>query len=314
MTDSSEIVAAAQVRIMSIPVFGASIAYVISGPLFHSSSRRDDWKALRQALRALRNEYVGRRRISLRVNPLFPREYERDCLSVFHDEGYSYVTPAEAKHTIIIDVSPPLVELRRGLEQKWRNQLNQAERNRRLEILEGSDDQTFEMFLRMYRQMLVRKGLPEPGDIRTFRAMQPLLPDRLKMNVILVLEAGAPSAGVVCSAIGRRGIYLFGATADAGMRNKASYLAQWRVLQWIKEKGCTEYDLHGTNATANPGVYRFKTGLCGKNGKEVELMGHFDSHPGTLGKTVLSVATAANRLRRSANRVYERYRGFQRMN
>jgi hypothetical protein len=310
LADGAGIAAAAQVRIVAVPFSGGSIAYVLSGPLCRRRGGVPDREALGRVLRALRTEYVVRRKLGLRINPLLAEDLRPEYLPLFQAEGYGYVRPKPARRTILVDLERPLDELRKGLDQKWRNCLNRAEKNG-LAIAEGTDDGMFELFLTMYREMLARKRLAEPGDIRTFRAMQTLLPERLKMNVIIVLERDEPCAGAITSAMGRRGIYLFGATADKGMRNKASYLVQWRVVQRLKEMGCTEYDLHGVNAESNPGVYAFKTGLCGKNGKEVELMGHFEAYGGIHGRMVLTAADFANRQYKKLKNVYEKYCGFQ---
>lgn len=304
------VIAAAQVRLIPVPLTGRSIAYILWGPLFHRRGSELDWNVLRAALGALRQEYVVKRKISLRLTPLFTREQEAECRPLFEGEGYTYVPPRRLNRTIVIDIKPPLDVLRKGLDKKWRNCLSRAEKNG-LEILEGTDDSMFDLFLEIYREMLTRKRLAEPGDIRTFRAMQSLLPNRFKMRVIVVRENGEPGAGAICSAIGRRGIYLFGATSDSGMKNKASYLAQWRAIQWLQEMGCAEYDLHGINPVSNPGVYGFKTGLCGHNGKEVDFIGNFEAHEGIHGQFITRLADLANHEYKKLKNVYGKYRGFQ---
>jgi hypothetical protein len=311
VTNGEDIVAATQVRIISVPFSGSSIAYVLSGPLYHRRENDPDWEAFKQALRALRIEYVLKRKISLRVNPLFTHDQRYESLPLFRAEGYTYVSPKKVGRTVIINLERPLVDLRKGLDQKWRNCLNRAEKNG-LQIVEGFDDATLALFLKMHTEMLTRKRLAEPGDIRTLREMQATLPERYKMNVIVILDQGEPSAGAIISAIGRRGIYLFGATADSGMKNKASYLAQWRAIQWLKEMNCAEYDLNGVNAESNPGVYAFKTGLCGKNGKEVEIIGYFEAHNGIRSRMVLIGADFANRQYKRFKNVYAKYRGLPR--
>jgi lipid II:glycine glycyltransferase (peptidoglycan interpeptide bridge formation enzyme) len=47
------------------------------------------------------------------------------------------------------------------------------------------------------------------------------------------------------------------------MKAKGSYLLQWRMMQWLRERGCRGYDLGGVNPTRNPGVYHFKSGVGG---------------------------------------------------
>ncbi|HAP42429.1 MAG TPA: hypothetical protein DCQ94_22155, partial [Nitrospira sp.] len=311
LANDSGITAAVQVRIVPVSLSGNSITYVLSGPLCHRRNEGSpNWEAFRQALRALRTEYVVRRKTSLQINPLVTDDQRQACLPIFQGESYTYAPPKSSSRTIIVDLGHPLSDLRKGLDQKWRNCLNRAEKND-LKIAEGTDDTMFDLFLKMYREMLARKRLAEPGDIRSFRAMQAMLPERHKMNVIVVLDQGEPSAGAIISAIGRRGIYLFGATADRGMKNKASYLAQWRAVQWLKEMQCAEYDLHGVNPESNPGVYAFKAGLCGRNGKECEFIRYFEAHNGIRSRLVLAAANFANRQSKTLKNFYGKYRGFQ---
>ena len=85
------------------------------------------------------------------------------------------------------------------------------------------------------------------------------------MKVFLCEQDGIPIAGLVGSALGDTGIYLFGATNEHGMNAKGAYLLQWRMIQWLKQNGVTHYDLGGINPEANPGVYHFKQGLSGND-------------------------------------------------
>ena len=77
--------------------------------------------------------------------------------------------------------------------------------------------------------------------------------------------------------MGSLGVYLFGATNDVGMQSNGSYLQQWRFIEWMKERQFTRYDLNGINPETNPGTYKFKEGLCGKNGKDVQFLGQFQT-------------------------------------
>jgi len=68
---------------------------------------------------------------------------------------------------------------------------------------------------------------------------------------------------MVATAIGDTGIYLLGATSDAGLNAKGAYLLQWNMIQWLKENGIRWYDLGGIDPDANPGVFHFKKGFSG---------------------------------------------------
>ena len=306
----NETVSAAQVRVIPIPFLGSSIAYIRWAPMCRRVRNEPDWDALQHALRILRLEYVDRRKSSLEITPYYKRDIEVELSPIFEEEKYFQLLNRKTERTIIINLEKPLEALRKGLDKKWRNCLNGAEKSN-LQIRESSDSSLFDVFLPMYRQMLARKRLAEPGDIRRFMAMQEVLPARFKMRIVVAMDGGIPCAGAVCSSMGRRGIYLFGATSDAGMKNKASYLVQWRVIQWLKESGCTEYDLHGSNAQSNPGVYAFKMGLCGTNGKEVESAGYFDAYDGMRSGLSLRLAHLADYELKRLKTIYGKYRGFQ---
>ncbi len=45
------------------------------------------------------------------------------------------------------------------------------------------------------------------------------------------------------------------------MKNNGSYLLQWEMIKWLKQRGCQKYDLGGINLDDNPGVYHFKSGI-----------------------------------------------------
>jgi lipid II:glycine glycyltransferase (peptidoglycan interpeptide bridge formation enzyme) len=59
------------------------------------------------------------------------------------------------------------------------------------------------------------------------------------------------------------GIYLLGATSEAGLNSKGAYLLQWSMIKWLKENGFKYYDLGGIDPDRNPGVYHFKKGVSG---------------------------------------------------
>jgi hypothetical protein len=292
----AEIVAAAQIRLVPVPLMHNAIAYVLWGPLFHRHKAEKDWTSLTQALNILRHEYVVKRATCLRIKPRTTLAEDTGWRNALSTEGFRRSTNDVVRRTILMDITRPLDDIRAGLDRKWRNCLTAAEKSS-LKTDEGCDDAIFEVFLAMYREMLSRKHLAEPGDIRRFKTMQAILPPRHKLKVFVVRDqTDHPCAGAICSAIGERGLFLFGATADQGMKNKASYLVQWRIIQWLKETGCVEYDLHGSNADLNPGVYAFKMGLCGKNGREVTALETFDGYEGITNGLILSMADSVRRL------------------
>lgn len=278
---ADKIIAAAQARIVRIPVIGLGAAYVRWGPFWQPRSQTVDPNTFRLALRALRNEYVLRRRLILRIFPGLYDDNSHSYTDILSQEGYTPVPEENRGRTLILDISPPIDDLRKKLDQKWRNCLNKAERNQ-LEVIEGTDDSLFADFIGLYRELLQRKKFPEPNDIDEFRMIQRELPPELNMRIFLSQSDGIKSAGAICTSIGETGVYLFGATNDQGMENKGSYLLQWKAIQWMKNNGCRYYNLNGINPVKNPGSYHFKAGLSGKNGQDVYYLGRFDCYSGEI--------------------------------
>jgi len=292
LTRGGDVVGAAEVRLMRLPLTRSGFAYVLWGPL----SRRSDESnpaAFRQAVRALREEYVVRRGMVLRLNPRLVVEEDSSCIQALVDEGFSPVTHLRATHTLIVDVSPELDELRRDLDKKWRNCLSKAERSG-VTVSSGTGLDLFDEFTAVYERMLARKQFAPSADIRKHRLLQQTLPSHLQMRMVIARQDGRPCAGAIYSAVGDTAVYLFGATDDHGMQTSAAYLVQWEIVRALKAAGVRRYDLNGVDPERNPGTYHFKRGLAGKKGIPVTFAGQFQSTNFSLGNYSL---LAAERLR-----------------
>lgn len=274
-------VAVAQARLVRIPLLGLGAAYIRWAPVWQPRSQISDPTVFRQALRALRNEYVCRQGLILRIFPLLYDDKSQTYIDILSQEGYTPVPEEKRGRTLIMDISQPLDDLRIKLDQKWRNCLNKSERNN-LEVIEGTDDSLFADFIGLYRALLDRKKFQAPNDINEFRMIQRDLPPEDKMRIFLCKTGSAISAGVICAIVGDTGVYLFGATNNEGMTNNGSYLLQWNAIQWMKNNGCSHYNLNGIDPVNNPGGYHFKVGLSGKNGQDVNYLGRFDSYANGL--------------------------------
>ncbi|WP_408999183.1 lipid II:glycine glycyltransferase FemX [Syntrophus buswellii] len=276
-----QVVSVAQVRLVRIPGLGVGAAYLRWGPLWQGWNQEPEPSVFRLALRSLRNEYVCRRGLILRIFPLVYDDNSNFFSDILLQEGYSPVPEESRGRTLVMDISQPLDEVRKKFDQKWRNCLNKSERNN-LEVIEGTDDRLFAEFIGLYHALLERKQFQEPNDINEFRMIQQSLTNEYKMRIFLCRENGLNSAGAICAAIGDTGVYIFGATNNEGMKNKGSYLLQWKAIQWMKESGCLYYNLNGINPEKNPGGYHFKAGLSGKNGRDVYYLGRFDCYSNAL--------------------------------
>jgi lipid II:glycine glycyltransferase (peptidoglycan interpeptide bridge formation enzyme) len=283
------VVAAAQARLIHVPLLGLGLAYIVWGPLFRSSDGPADSELFRRALRAIRTEYVEHRRLGLRIAPRIEDSKEEVFRPILEEEGFSHAATGKSYRTLILDLQPTLDDLQAGLHPKWRSHLRRAGKQD-LELVSGEEDALLQGFNDIYSQMVDRKGLEDVTDISTVRAIQAKLLPEEKMKVVLCKLDGEVCAGGICSTLGSTGIYLYGATSNSGLKSYGSYLVHWRMLEWVKSQGCRWYDLNGINPAKNPGGYQFKTQFAGKNGREVRYLGQFDCYPNRVTKVLIGKA------------------------
>jgi lipid II:glycine glycyltransferase (peptidoglycan interpeptide bridge formation enzyme) len=259
-----EIVGIAQLRIVRPTKFKFGIAYLRWGPLCERRGQPLDSEVTSRMARALETEYVRRRKLFLRIVPNAfvgsPRaELMQSAFCGFEPEP---IRPETAYRTSLVDLAPGVEELRKKLDKKWRNQLSRAEKNN-LNVSAGTGRAEFRTFCLIYNQMRNRKAFETTVDVEEFARIQENLPEPHRMRVLICEDKGVPVAGLVASAMGDSGIYLLGATSDEGLNSKGSYLLQWTLIQWLKDKNIRWYDLGGIDPVGNPGVYLFKRGLSG---------------------------------------------------
>ena len=292
------VVAMAQSRISKAPVVGAWIAYVMWGPIWKLKDEHSDPAVLRQAIRALRNEYARTRGLLVRLYPTLFEEEDGWVLPILEEEGFVRASNERRTRTILMDLTPSLDELQERLLPHWRRELKVAGKQD-VEISEGREDDLFEKFIDMYKEMVARKKFQEPNDIHEFRDMQRCLPNEYKMQLILCHSHDGDCAGLICSAIGSTAVYLFGATTTVGLKRRGSYLLQWRLIQRLKEAHMTEYDLNGINPETNAGTYKFKRDLAGEKGRTVSFLGRFDSCESRLSLACVTVGEKLRRISRA---------------
>jgi hypothetical protein len=259
-----EIAGMAQIRIVRPTPLKFGIAYLRWGPLCARRGRPLDSEVSANMARALEEEYVGRRRLFLRVLPnAFGGSPRAGAIqSAFDRFNREPLTAANKYRTIVLDLAPPLEELRSRLDKKWRNQLTRSEKNN-LEVIAGNGLEEYRTFCQIYSQMQKRKAFESTVDVEEFGRIQKYLADSHPMRILICKDQGKPLAGLVASAMGDSAIYLLGATSDDGLNSKGTYLLQWTMIKWLKENGIRWYDLGGIDPEANPGVYHFKRGFSG---------------------------------------------------
>jgi lipid II:glycine glycyltransferase (peptidoglycan interpeptide bridge formation enzyme) len=295
---NSKAISIAQVRIVKLPVIGKGIAYVRWGPVCRRRSEPYDPDVLRQMTQALREEYVNRRGLMLRLVPpvytsdTFAESWAADWASA----GIVRNGKIDPEHTMRVDLSPTLDILRSKLHQRWRNYLKSAEKEG-FTVHDGTSVEFYDKFLAAYNEMMSRKRFDTTVDVNEFRRIQAELPEQLRMRVFLAEKEGKLFNALVVAAAGDTGIYLLAATSDEGLKSKGAHLLQWRAMEWLKANGFHRYELGGINPEKNPGVFQFKNGL---GGEDVHQIGVFESSGSPLSAACVR---AGERLQATARRL-----------
>ena len=266
------IAAVAQARILKTPLLPFGVAYVASGPAWCPRDATPDLQSFRWAIRALKQEYAVRRGLFLRVVPNVLMAADHPVLPILREEGLEEYP--SSNRTILLDLTPPLDDLRSGLQRRWRRGLNNKD-NKGIDWVEGTEASLYDEALRVYREMHERKQFAEFVNKEEFLHMQAQLPEALKMRILIGRLDGAPIAALAWAVFGETGLPLLAATGGKALENDAAYVMWWRMLTWLKEHGFRACDVGGINPERNPGSYAFKFGMARTYGREVRFVGEF---------------------------------------
>jgi hypothetical protein len=289
LTLNGNVVAIALVKVRKLPIIGLGVATVYRGPLWRLAGTDANVEIFRQAVRALRNEFVCKQGLVLRLYPSLFEDDPFGLRSIIENEGFCLRGNEAHSRTILMSLEPSLADIREAFSSHWRRNLRAAEKNT-LECVEGTSVELFDDFLSMYNEMHDRKKFTDAVDVRPYREVQAQLPEPLKMRILLCRSEARLCAGVIYSLIGDTAVFLFGATSNAGMKARGSYLLWWNVIQALKQRAAATYDLNGINPVHNPGTYRFKSGFAGKHGRDVFYMGRFDARAGFFSHALIQIA------------------------
>ena len=262
-----ETIGLANVRVKTLPLGLGGVAFVSGGPLVRSRTRAavaSDVAAFEASIAALAEEYIRRRGLKLRIHAAVGApDWNFAQRNVLSAHGFVVVESAAIYRTLIKSIRGTDDELRKSLAQKWRNQLNAADRQG-LTIECGDDIRLFERFEILFRHTRDQKGFFVDLDLDFFRAVrQDSKEAEPKPWITLIRSGGLDVSGHLGMYMGDTAVYLLGGTNDEGRRVKAAYLAQWEAMRHARAQSCVWYDTGGIDPLGNPGVFHFKAGLAG---------------------------------------------------
>jgi Acetyltransferase (GNAT) domain len=194
--------------------------------------------------------------------------------------------------TMVVDLSGGAEAVRRGLDPKWRRDLQRAEREG-LSVTRSADPADFLKVQPLLADLAAAKGFGVAQDCVFFAkaAERAQAPERFFVH--LVSRDGELLSGHIGAYSGNLAVYLLGATNAAGRPLRAAYLAQWAAIECALEHGLGWYDLGGIDPAENPDVFRFKRRM---GGREVENAGTFTARaPGWRGAALAALRAFQHR-------------------
>lgn len=160
--------------------------------------------------------------------------------------------------TAWLDLSAGAQALRAGLDQKWRNQLVRAERER-LRIREAHGGPALGWLAERHDGHRRRRRFRGPTG--AFAVALAVLAPRPQDVLVLLAERGSePVAGVLFLRHGDAATYHLAWTGPEGRAAHAHNLLVWEAIRRLADAGVRWLDVGGLDASM-PGVSRFKLGL-----------------------------------------------------
>ena len=259
------------VRIVKLPFFNFGLAYIYRGPVWQRINVANSSEILSIFLKLLKEEFVLKRKLVLRISPNLLKEKDKNFEKLFFELGFTSRGKSAGANTFYVDLDYSLEELRKNLSRNWRKKLKKSE-SEGLRIVSGIEDSLFQEVVKLYLEMVSRKRFEQGIDVNKLKATQIYLPSSMKMISTICYSNDVPISGLAFSAIGKTGIPILAATSDSGFNYNGSYLLHWQMLVYLKENGFKYFDLGGIDKEKNPNVYNFKHGMGGVEVSYLDVM------------------------------------------
>lgn len=189
--------------------------------------------------------------------------------------GFGGVQP---KAVMVLDLSPGAEKVFEGFKSKWRYNVRLAER-KGVTVREGARAD-LDLFHPLYAETAKRDGFTPRGR-SYFDRLWDALEQRGMLKMFLAEFEGKPVSAIICTALGERVIYNYGASSNEHRNVMPNHLIQWTAIRWACEAGYRVYDFRGVSPVVNgepveqhlAGLNRFKEGF---GARYVEYAGEFD--------------------------------------
>ncbi|MEN6318257.1 MAG: peptidoglycan bridge formation glycyltransferase FemA/FemB family protein [Syntrophaceae bacterium] len=268
VTDGDNPIAIYQVLMKSLPFVG-KVARINRGPLFFRNelSTVDD---LKQLYRSFYEEWIIKRGFFLQMAPNVLEDTM--CFDDFKEAGF---IPSDEPcwQSGWLELNMSREELRKTLQQKWRNLLNKAEKMG-TEICPVESDEDMDALLQKYDIFMKERNFQSTSS-DLIRSMYRNSSDSLYAT--MAKKDGSYLGAVIIAKHGGSATYLVGITSDEGRKANANYLLLWNGLIHCMDSGLQWFDVGGIDEVNTSGIAHFKKGL---GFAPYKLIGEFESYNG----------------------------------
>ena len=262
--EAGEIRGMVQILLKQIPLLGRGLAWINRGPLCLTDNGQEnkvDPSKIGQMLKLLVARYVDEQGNYLRIGPNL---HNSSDLGKMIEGAAMQRTATPGWASAKVDLAPPVAEIRKVLDGKWRDCLNKGQKSG-FSVETGTQGKVFEDFLTAHEKLHRDKQLQTNFDNSFISRLQDKLTGEDKMTAIVAYRDGAPIGSALFAKYGSTGEYLAGNSTDAGRHLNSGQVLLWRGLEELKAKGCRWLDLGGMDPELTPkGIFHFKSGLNGE--------------------------------------------------
>ncbi len=185
--------------------------------------------------------------------------------------------PLFTKYTFLLDLTPSEEKLLEHMKPKTRYNIHLAEK-KGVEIFEDSTDAGLEAYLNILKETTTRQQFYAHDD-EYFRTMWQTLKDSGMVHIFRAMYQEKTLVVWIMFIHNNVLYYPYGASSSEYRDVMASNLMMWRMIQYGKQQGCTQFDMWGSlGPDANPkdpwyGFHKFKEGY---GGVLTEFLGSYD--------------------------------------
>lgn len=276
--ESDKPIAIYQVLVKDFPLTGA-VARINRGPLVLGDVSLYSEEKMLYLYQSLYNEWVVKNSFFLQIAPNMYDD--NSSYEILHKIGFISDT-GDKWQSGWIDLNKPEEELRKGLQQKWRNMLNKAEKME-MELKVIKEYSELDMLLMEYNRFMGVKNFRGVSSnlIRAIYAYSPTM-----LYVMKAIKNQQLLGAIIIAHHGDTCTYLLGFTSDDGRKNNANYILLWNGLLQCKHLRFSWFDVGGVDNIKTPGIAHFKQGL---GTISYRMAGEFEGRAGFRGHIISSV-------------------------